>query len=243
MFATARYLAMLVLIDQITRASTPGKKPKPNKLSSPRPERTASERDQERHRADQRHDASPPSEDTGAKRDEPGSSKESCEPHRCDQKRPGRGTRHRPGHDGICCCTFGIRRSDDHDGGHHSGDARYGSGERGPCELCGAGYGGLRSSEDTSDHPREVQEHEAREQHCERADAALPLILVCPVRPRLIRCAVVGRIATACEPPDQKEHREHDAGQGQEPLPRQVGERQSVLHHRASSGGRSASPS
>jgi hypothetical protein len=39
--ATARYLAMLVAIDQITRARTPGKNPNPNRLSSPRPSMTA----------------------------------------------------------------------------------------------------------------------------------------------------------------------------------------------------------
>src|SRR6478672_12816436 len=39
--AAARKRATLVAIDQITSASTPGKKPKPNRLSSPRPERTA----------------------------------------------------------------------------------------------------------------------------------------------------------------------------------------------------------
>jgi hypothetical protein len=35
--ASARYRAMLVAIDQITSARMPGKKPKPNTLSSPVP--------------------------------------------------------------------------------------------------------------------------------------------------------------------------------------------------------------
>src|SRR6478672_2390240 len=39
--AAARKRATLVAIDQITSARTPGKKPKPNRLSSPKPERTA----------------------------------------------------------------------------------------------------------------------------------------------------------------------------------------------------------
>ena len=42
-----------------------------------------------------------------------------------------------------------------------------------------------------SDRRREVQKHEACEQHRERTDAALPLVVIRPVRPGLIRCAVV----------------------------------------------------
>ena len=77
----------------------------------------------------------------------------------------------------------------------------------------------LRTPERSSDRPREVQKDEACEQHRERTDAALPLVVIRPVRPRLIRRAVIGRIATTGEPADQKQHREGDAGQSEQSLP------------------------
>ena len=64
-----------------------------------------------------------------------------------------------------------------------------------------------------------MQEYEACEQDQESTDPAFPLVVVRPGRPVLIRRRVVRRVATAEEPGENEEHRERDAGQGQQPLP------------------------
>ena len=91
---------------------------------------------------------------------------------------------------------------------------------------------GFGSSEGSSDRRREVQEHEAREQHRERTNTAPPLVVLRPVRPVLIGRPVVGRVAAAREPPDQKENGEDDAGQGQQSLRCMAGERQAAASPR-----------
>jgi hypothetical protein len=73
----------------------------------------------------------------------------------------------------------------------------------------------------SSDGRREVQKHEGCEQHRERTDTALPLVVIRPVRPGLIRSAVVRCVPTARKPPDEKENREGNTGQGEKPLPRE----------------------
>jgi hypothetical protein len=87
-----------------------------------------------------------------------------------------------------------------------------------------------------------MQEHEPCEQHRERADATLPLVVIRPPRPLLVRRRVVKRVAAAREPSNEKEHRKHDAGQGQEALPRRW-ESVRRLHHRARLGEGLESPS
>jgi hypothetical protein len=101
----------------------------------------------------------------------------------------------------------------------YSGNANHSPCKCGACKLRKAAIGGLRTPENISNHPYEVQEHEAGEQHRERSDAALPLVVVRPVRPGLIGRAVVRRIATAREPADAEEHGEQDSGQGEQTLP------------------------
>ena len=122
---------------------------------------------------------------------------------------------------GIRVGTLSRRARDDDNRHDHARHARYGTRERDPSKLCRTASSRLRITERSSDGRREVQKHEACEQHRERTDAALPLVVIRPVRPGLIGCAVVGRVPTAREPPDEKEHREDHSGQGQQPLPRE----------------------
>ena len=72
---------MLVAIDQITSARTPGKKPKPKRLSSPEPERTAANVNEKRDCADERHDRRPSGEDAGSKRQKSSGHQEGREAH------------------------------------------------------------------------------------------------------------------------------------------------------------------
>ena len=117
--------------------------------------------------------------------------------------------------------TLGRRARDDDDRHDHARDARDGTRKRDPSKLHRTANSCLRITERSSDGRREVQKHEACEQHRERTDAALPLVVIRPVRPGLIRRAVVGRVPTAREPADEKENREDNAGQGEKPLPRE----------------------
>src|SRR5207244_1196672 len=77
-------------------------------------------------------------------------------------------------------------------------------------ELCGAAHRSLRTFEHASNRRHEVQEDEACEQHRESADAALRLVVMRPVRPLLICGGVVGRVAAACQPADDKERDERN---------------------------------
>ena len=69
-------------------------------------------------------------------------------------------------------------------------------------------------------HSREVQERKACEQGQKRTNAAPRPVVISPVRPVLVGCRVVRRVATAQEPAEDQEHRKRDAGQSWEPLPR-----------------------
>jgi hypothetical protein len=64
-----------------------------------------------------------------------------------------------------------------------------------------------------ADRPSEVQKYEPREEHRERADATLPLVVSRPRRPDPIRGAVVRRVVATREPPDKRIARD-DAGSG-----------------------------
>ena len=207
MFATARYLAMLVLIDQITRANTPGKKPKPNKLSSPKPERTAAKVT--------RNDTAPMSATTPVQRAKtplrrvtsPAGRRKAAKPMAERRKGPAEAL-------AIARVTTGFALAPSVVALEMmtiamvmpampviapANATRASSTEPEPCLPL------------PPDRPREVQKDEACEQHCECTDAALPLVVIRPVRPRLIRRTVVGRIATTGKPADQKQHREGDA--------------------------------
>ena len=235
---------MLVAIDQITSARTPGKKPKPNRLSSPSPAITA--------RNVIRKETAPMSATTPIQRaktplrsvSSPAASEERGKAHCGEEERPGRGSRHCSTHDGIRVGTLG-RRGRDHDDGHgHARDARSGHPRTRPERVVQNRERVVsRSSEHASDRPREVQEHEACEQHRERTDAALPLVVVRPA-------------SSSPGPPRRsraRRHRWRTSRQERAPRTRRrtgpaaaattVGECSGGCISRASSGGRSASPS
>ncbi len=174
-------------------------------------------------------------------RDDAGRHEERGKSHGGEQEGSGRGTRNRTGDGGIRFATLGRCAGDDDDRHDHARHARDRPGDRDASELRRTADAPLHVAENGPDPRREVQEHEAREEHRERADAALPLIVVRPVRPVLIRRAIVGRVAAAHEPSDQEEKGKEDAREGERPRCRSAGVRR--LHDRASSDGRSASPS
>ena len=98
---------------------------------------------------------------------------------------------YRPTHHGIRVGTLGTRSGERDERHSHSRHAGQGTREGDACELRRAANRRLRTPEHASNRRHEVQKDEACEQHRERTDPALPLVVMRPVRPLLIYRGVV----------------------------------------------------
>ena len=143
---TARYVAMLVAIDQITSVSTPGKKPKPDRLSSPKPDRTAANAT--------RNETAPMSATTPVQRAKtplrsvtsPPAMRNAAKPIAESRKGPAEALPRRGSRSGPRRHPQSSPR--DHDDRHgHARHARYGTRERDPSELCRTANSCLRIPE------------------------------------------------------------------------------------------------